>query len=59
MLASSRETLGEYGNMSAASVLFVLDAWLKHGNILHSGARGLMLAFGPGISTEALLLAWR
>jgi alkylresorcinol/alkylpyrone synthase len=58
-LQPSRDVLREYGNMSAATVLFVLDAWKKVETPPKSGALGLMLAFGPGISTEALLLRWR
>ena len=45
-LAFSWDVLRRYGNMSSATVLFVLDEALK------SGARGLHLlaAFGPGFS---------
>jgi alkylresorcinol/alkylpyrone synthase len=45
-LEHSREVLRRYGNMSSATVLFVLDRALK------AGARGrhLLMAFGPGFS---------
>ena len=48
----SREILHEYGNMSAATVLFVLERTLQQ------GARGryLMTAFGPGFSLALQLL---
>ncbi|HXP76275.1 MAG TPA: 3-oxoacyl-[acyl-carrier-protein] synthase III C-terminal domain-containing protein [Stellaceae bacterium] len=45
-LAAGREVLRDYGNMSAATVLFVLDRMLK------TGASGpmLMTAMGPGFT---------
>jgi alkylresorcinol/alkylpyrone synthase len=45
-LEHSRKVLRRYGNMSSATVLFVLDRALK------AGARGrhLLMAFGPGFS---------
>lgn len=46
MLAEGRDVLRDYGNMSAATVLFVLERTLR------SGARGRMLltALGPGFT---------
>ena len=51
-LSISREVLRNYGNMSAATVLFVLD------EVLRSGAQGrfLMTAFGPGFTLAMQLL---
>jgi alkylresorcinol/alkylpyrone synthase len=49
--------LREYGNLSSASVIFVLHEWLTKRN-LGAGAYGLMAAFGPGFSAEMLLLQW-
>ncbi|HEV8015048.1 MAG TPA: 3-oxoacyl-[acyl-carrier-protein] synthase III C-terminal domain-containing protein [Stellaceae bacterium] len=51
-LAYARETLRDYGNMSAATVLFVLD------RVLRSGASGrmLMTALGPGFTAGFQLL---
>lgn len=53
------DVLRDYGNMSSASVLFVLKSLLdapeapaKHGDL------GLILAFGPGFSAELLLARW-
>jgi predicted naringenin-chalcone synthase len=48
----SRSVLRDHGNMSSATVLFILQRALR------SGLRGLtsMLAFGPGLSAEACLL---
>ncbi len=49
--AVSREVLREHGNMSSATVLFLLD------RLRRSGAPGptVMLGFGPGIVAEAAL----
>ena len=49
--------LRECGNQSSASVLFVLDEWLRTRQ-LPSGAYGMLAAFGPGFSAETALLAW-
>ena len=51
-VAASRKVLAEVGNLSSASVMWVLDEVLKtrpHGN-------GLMAAFGPGFNAELLAL---
>lgn len=53
----SWDVLSEYGNLSSASVLFVLHEWLTKRNIA-AGEYGLMAAFGPGFSAELLLLRW-
>jgi alkylresorcinol/alkylpyrone synthase len=53
----SWEVLSGYGNQSSASVLFVLHAWLTQ-RLPTSGAHGILAAFGPGLSTEMLLLKW-
>ena len=51
-LAISRDVLRNYGNMSAATVMFVLD------EVLASGSTGehLMSALGPGFTAGFLLL---
>ena len=55
-LADAFETLGRYGNMSSASVLFVLKQYLQN----HSASQdyGLLLALGPGFSAEQVLFRW-
>jgi len=53
----SWDVLREYGNQSSASVLFVLHEWITNRKP-PSGAHGLLAAFGPGLSTELLLLQW-
>ncbi|MEF3403199.1 type III polyketide synthase [Agromyces sp. CCNWLW203] len=57
-LVPARDTLRDYGNMSSATVLFVLR------NILHSdaaadGDRVAAMAFGPGLTVESALLTVR
>lgn len=53
----SWDVLRNYGNLSSASVLFVLHEWLERG-AMNRGDRGLLAAFGPGFSAEMLLLRW-
>jgi alkylresorcinol/alkylpyrone synthase len=55
---SSYDVLGRYGNMSSATVLFVLDEQLREARG-RAGTYGLLAAFGPGFSAEATLLRWR
>ncbi|MCA1459042.1 hypothetical protein I6F35_39145, partial [Bradyrhizobium sp. BRP22] len=52
---SSYETLRRHGNMSSATVLFVLDHVLEHGKQA-PGSYGILAAFGPGFSAELSLL---
>lgn len=52
-VAPSFEILREYGNMSSATVLFVLQRFLARNS---SRRRRVLLAFGPGLCIEAALL---
>ena len=54
---SSYSVLRRFGNMSSATVLFVLAEELR-GGTAHSGEYGLLAAFGPGFSAETTLLLW-
>jgi len=56
-LAHSRKVLQEYGNMSSATVVFVLDDLLRSGEPV-PGDWGLMIALGPGFAAEGALLRW-
>ena len=47
-----REVLHDYGNMSAPTVLFILEKLLKQG----LPDRVMMMAFGPGFTAAGLLL---
>jgi alkylresorcinol/alkylpyrone synthase len=53
----SWDVLREYGNLSSAAVLFVLERWMKQ-HRPRPGAYGLLGALGPGLSTELCLLQW-
>jgi alkylresorcinol/alkylpyrone synthase len=53
----SWNVLRDYGNLSSASVLFVLHEWMARGEI-KTGDRAVLAAFGPGFSAEMLLLQW-
>ena len=57
-LAASRHVLREYGNMSGATIVFVLDELRRRrkedGDDLLP-EYGAMLAFGPGITIEAMV----
>ncbi len=51
-LAHSREILRTHGNMSSATVLFVLKRYLDD---LRKGERGCGMSFGPGLTAETFL----
>jgi alkylresorcinol/alkylpyrone synthase len=53
----SWDVLGEYGNLSSATILFILERCLA-GKNMRRGEYGLAAAFGPGFSSELLLLQW-
>jgi alkylresorcinol/alkylpyrone synthase len=55
--APSRDILREYGNLSSATVFFVLNECLSR-HKPPAGARGLLGAFGPGFSGELAVLQW-
>lgn len=54
-LVPSRETLRQYGNMSSATVLFVMKAILD-GETTEDGERVCAMAFGPGLTVETGLM---
>ncbi|MCA1030444.1 type III polyketide synthase [Bacillus timonensis] len=54
----SAEVLKNYGNMSSATVLYVLNRFLSS-NLTKQGDYGLITALGPGFSSENLLVQWR
>ncbi|MGX1264010.1 alkylresorcinol/alkylpyrone synthase [Rossellomorea marisflavi] len=55
MMAPSLAVLQEYGNMSSATILYVMKEMLHAGK---DGELGLAMALGPGFSSELLLLRW-
>lgn len=50
----TKEVLRLYGNMSSATVLYVLERFMDKG--IPKGELGLMLSFGPGFSAQRILL---
>jgi predicted naringenin-chalcone synthase len=54
-IAYSREVLRRFGNMSSATILFVLEAMLQAERPV-PGEWGLMIALGPGFAAEGALL---
>ena len=52
----TKEVLKQYGNMSSATVLYVLERIMEKNPKL--GEKGLMLSFGPGFSAQRVLLQW-
>jgi alkylresorcinol/alkylpyrone synthase len=53
----SWECLGRTGNLSSASVLFVLEEYLKNRRP-EPGTWGILAAMGPGFCSELVLLKW-
>lgn len=52
----TKAVLKLYGNMSSATVLYVLERFMD--KKLPKGDMGLMLSFGPGFSAQRILLEW-
>ena len=50
-LAASREVLSRYGNMSSATVMFVLEKIMQQAR---PGQRGCAMSFGPGLTAETM-----
>ncbi|MDX2377953.1 type III polyketide synthase [Microbacterium sp. LRZ72] len=57
-LQHSRAVLREFGNMSSATVLFILERMLRDDDV-HDGDRVLGAAFGPGLTVESVLMRAR
>lgn len=55
-LNGSRSVLSDYGNMSSATILFVLKELLTHNPGDNAPQKTLALAFGPGLTIESALL---
>jgi alpha-pyrone synthase len=51
-LQSSREVLDRFGNMSSATVMFVLERLMQ---VAKPGDRGCAMSFGPGLTAETML----
>jgi len=53
----SWDILGRVGNLSSATILFILQEWLEK-RPLNKNEVAMAAAFGPGFSAEFLLLQW-
>lgn len=53
-IEDTKSVLRSYGNMSSATVLYVLEEIINKKPI--TGSKGLMLSFGPGFSAQRILL---
>ena len=51
-LDESRHVLANFGNMSSATIMFVLERLLATGT---AGQRGAAMGFGPGLTAETML----
>ena len=52
----TRRVLKAYGNMSSATVLYVLEEFLK--KEIEEEEQGMILSFGPGFSAQRILIEW-
>jgi predicted naringenin-chalcone synthase len=52
----TKEVLRKYGNMSSATVLYVLERFMDRNP--PKGEIGLILSFGPGFSAQRILIKW-
>lgn len=55
-IEDTKEVLRLYGNMSSATVLYVLERFMDRD--IPKGDKGIMLSFGPGFSAQRILLEW-
>ncbi|MDY8136106.1 type III polyketide synthase [Aquimarina sp. 2201CG5-10] len=55
-IEETKAVLRDYGNMSSATVLYVLEQFMEKQPL--PGELGLMLSFGPGFSAQRILLEW-
>jgi alpha-pyrone synthase len=51
-LSNSRDILARFGNMSSATVMFVLERVIQN---CRSGQQGCAMSFGPGVTAETML----
>lgn len=56
MIQHSFQVLKEYGNMSSATVFYVLNRFMQDN--IQEGELGIVAALGPGFSSELLLVRW-
>jgi len=56
-MSHARGVLREFGNMSSATILFVLERMLREETPV-PGEWGVMIGLGPGFAAEGALLRW-
>ncbi len=56
-LARSWRSLRSVGNLSSASVMFILDELMRDG-VPVTGEYGMIIGMGPGFSVELVLIKW-
>lgn len=56
-VACSHKVLYDYGNMSSATILFVLEH-IQRCSRPSAGDYGVLMAFGPGLTMESMLVQW-
>lgn len=56
-LQFSYDVLRDHGNMSSATVYYVINQWLRQGPP-QTPEKNILCALGPGFSSELLLLEW-
>lgn len=54
---ATRDSLAKFGNLSSASVLFLLDEYRRRRRP-QPGSHGLLFALGPAFCAEVVLLRW-
>ncbi|SFC46363.1 15-methylpalmitoyl-4-hydroxy-2-pyrone synthase [Bacillus sp. OV322] len=57
MTETSMDILKKFGNMSSATILYVLEKFME--KQIPKGEKGLAAALGPGFSSELLLMRWQ
>ena len=55
-IEDTKEVLRLFGNMSSATILYVLERFLDRE--IAKGDKGLLLSFGPGFSAQRILIEW-
>lgn len=56
MITASRQVLNDYGNISSATILFVLDQLRR---TMQTPQTGVAMAFGPGLTVEMVRMTYQ
>jgi predicted naringenin-chalcone synthase len=55
----SYKVLQKFGNMSSATIIFVLKQLMQHMTKIDHGKKAFCCAFGPGLTLESMVLTLR